>query len=129
MTAPSVPDQPLPLQPSPLRKRRRRLFWILSACLVICGSLLIAIVLRRASSGQVPAAYALLHIEREQPHILSGPRAGADSDEDFESYRQNQMALPKTRAVLTAALRDRKVAQLPVVEAQRDPVRWLEDNL
>jgi polysaccharide biosynthesis transport protein len=47
----------------------------------------------------------------------------------FDSFQQTQVALLKTRLVLNAALRDPKVANLPVVKEQPDPVVWLEKEL
>ncbi|MBX3436935.1 MAG: hypothetical protein KF861_05560, partial [Planctomycetaceae bacterium] len=47
----------------------------------------------------------------------------------LEVYIQTGMVLAKFPFVLTAALRDPAVAQLPTIKEQVDPVKWLEDSL
>src|SRR5262249_10503754 len=56
----------------------------------------------------------------DQPHV---------SDSDYETYRQTQAVLVKSRLVLNAALRNPKVANLPLLLQQKDPVAWLKDAI
>ena len=53
----------------------------------------------------------------------------SEAQSDFQSFRQTQIALLKSRLVLNAALRQPKVAELPVVRREADPVAWLEKEL
>lgn len=77
---------------------------------------------------QAPLVYALLLIEPAQPALLPAREAPADKEE-FARYRKNQVVMLKSRLVLNGALREPKVAELPIVKQQTDPVRWLEENL
>jgi hypothetical protein len=76
-----------------------------------------------------PTIYALLFVSREEPRVRLGGLARPDAREEFESYRQTQAAMIKSRLVLNAALRQPKVSELPVVRGHADPVAWLEGAL
>jgi hypothetical protein len=75
-----------------------------------------------------PPPHALLNVEREQPWILYKP-AEQVSAEEFANFLHDQLALLKSRLVLNSALRDPKVANLPSVKEQIDPLAWLEARL
>ncbi|MGL6096463.1 MAG: polysaccharide biosynthesis tyrosine autokinase, partial [Fimbriiglobus sp.] len=51
------------------------------------------------------------------------------TDQDFDSFKQNQTILIKTRFLLNRVLRRPKVAELAFVRTIEDPARWLEDNI
>lgn len=77
----------------------------------------------------VPGHYhaeAKIHISSEAPKILF---TTAEGKPDFMSYQKTQMALVCSRFVLNAALRQPKVADLPIVKDQLDPAEWLIKEL
>jgi len=47
----------------------------------------------------------------------------------FDTYKQTQMRLAKSPFVLTAALRDKKVAATSLIREQDRPVDWLEESV
>jgi capsular exopolysaccharide synthesis family protein len=51
------------------------------------------------------------------------------SREDLENFQKTQAALVRSRLVLSAALREDKVARLDVVKEHSDPIEWLEQEL
>ncbi|HEV3263490.1 MAG TPA: hypothetical protein VG013_42030 [Gemmataceae bacterium] len=84
----------------------------------------------RGKADRGPTVYALLHVAKYPENVLEDKQhKHRMSDSDFDSYRQTQVMLLKSRAVLSAALRNPKVAELGLIQAQKDPVEWLEDNL
>jgi capsular exopolysaccharide synthesis family protein len=66
-------------------------------------------------------------------HVLPTPVPilfkGVDNPGDFLSSQQTQAAMVRSRLVLTAALRNTKVANLPVIRDQFDPAEWLEKQI
>jgi hypothetical protein len=75
------------------------------------------------------AVFALLRVAKEQPQVLGSSQVPADRRDDFESFRQMQAALVKSRMVVGGALRNPDVAKLAVVREQGDPVGWLTNGL
>jgi hypothetical protein len=71
--------------------------------------------------------HALLQVERALQNPMGEP--ARMSEEEFTSYMETQVALMKTRLVLNSALRDPKVANLPAIKDQEDPLNWLENQL
>jgi len=76
--------------------------------------------------GVSHSAFTTIHIARQPPYIKYRT---VTSNEEFESYRQSQIAMIKSRAVLDRALRNLKVAALPMVKECADPVEWLEKKI
>jgi len=77
-----------------------------------------------------PATYtaaALIRVASIEPHLLPADQAAFRGDTD--AFQRTQMALVKTKRVLTAALQNERVANLGTVASQSDPVAWLEDEL
>ncbi len=52
-----------------------------------------------------------------------------EASSNFQNYQQTQIALIKSKLVLNAALREPRVADLPVVRSAQDPVAWLEKDI
>jgi hypothetical protein len=48
---------------------------------------------------------------------------------DRETHQRNQIAMGKSRLVLTRALQDQELADLPLLDRKPDPVAWLETNV
>jgi hypothetical protein len=77
-----------------------------------------------------PQAVTVLYMTMEQPRLLSGTRQCAPLDPlAIQIFSQTQAALAKSRMVLLAALRDPKVAALPIIREQRDPTAWMEKHV
>ena len=74
----------------------------------------------------IHGAHRVVHVAASRPIIIAET---ADSRTNFESYQRTQLAYIKSRLVLNAALHDAKVAQLPVIREQSDPVAWLEKQV
>jgi capsular exopolysaccharide synthesis family protein len=72
------------------------------------------------------------HTARTTVHVSSA-RSGIGGDlvdrGDFVTYQKTQIAMVKSRLVLSTALQDSKVAELRLVRGQPDPVSWLEKNI
>jgi len=93
------------------------------------GALLSSILAFTAYSV-IPAKYTTYSIIRVAPN---DPRIFYNEDPngrgDFASYLKTQAGVLRSHFVLTAALRDPEVAALPMLKAQIDPVRFLEEEL
>ena len=79
----------------------------------------------------IPAKYttnSLVRVFSDNPVVHSVENAQARSG-DFNIYLKSQAAMIKSHFVLNAALRDPNVAALPMLRAQSDPVRYLEEEL
>src|SRR5206468_8669282 len=63
-------------------------------------------------------ARTLIHVASYQPYVFADATGNRT---DFGSYQRTQVVLAKSRLVLNAALRDPKVADLPLVQEQTDP--------
>jgi uncharacterized protein involved in exopolysaccharide biosynthesis len=72
-------------------------------------------------------ARTLVHIAPTPRRVLFPP--AGEGQGDFGNFQRAQVALIRSRLVLVRALRDPKVAALPTILAQPDPVTWLEDNV
>jgi capsular exopolysaccharide synthesis family protein len=99
------------------------------ATVVFLGGLLAGVFAFTAYS-LIPAKYTTYSIIRVAPH---DPRIYYSEDPqgrgDFNSYLKTQAGLLRSHFVLTAALRDPEVAALPMLKAQEDPIRFLEEEL
>jgi polysaccharide biosynthesis transport protein len=99
------------------------------ATVVFLGGLL-AGVFGFTAYSLIPAKYTTYSIIRVAPQ---DPRIYYNEDPhgrgDFASYLKTQAGVLKSHFVLTAALRDPEVAALPMLKAQDDPVRYLEEEL
>jgi capsular exopolysaccharide synthesis family protein len=99
------------------------------ATVVFLGGLLASVFAFTAYSF-IPAKYTTYSIIRVSPQ---DPRIYYNEDPhgrgDFASYMKTQAGVLRSHFVLTAALRDPEVAALPMLKAQDDPVRYLEEEL
>jgi len=82
----------------------------------------------KSSKGTSVTAATLLMVARNKPTVMSGSRA-SESEAEWDSFKRTQLALIKTLYVLNAALRDEKVAKLPIIKEQADPIDFLEKNI
>jgi capsular exopolysaccharide synthesis family protein len=102
---------------------RRR--WLLGFTLGLLGALLAGL----AAWYLVPPSSTvrtLLRVYSVQPHIVFNT---AEGRADFFNYQRSQVALLRTRFVLSRALRNVDVANLVTLKDEPDPVAWLEKHI
>ncbi len=100
--------------------------WLLAACLGLPLAVVVAATVWNYSPPPRPVAAAKLHMPVDPEGVLfKHPEASSN----FQNYQQTQIALIKSKMVLNAALREPKVANLPIVRSANDPVSWLEGGL
>ena len=127
MSAPLDVVPAAPKRPSGLNARlvthavRRRPFWFAGVILLAAG-MGAAIWLFLPLSKSAAAVTFQVH----QPQALLGAAAGAN---DQQAFKAIQIGRLRARPVLSQALNEPGVAQLPTVKAQSDPVAWLEKGL
>src|SRR3954464_8635651 len=99
------------------------------ATVVFLGGLLASALAVKAYSV-IPAKYTTYSIIRVAPQ---DPRIYYNEDPhgrgDFASYLKTQAGVLRSHFVLAAAIRDPEIAALPMLKAQEDPVRYLEEEL
>src|SRR5579862_5801259 len=71
-------------------------------------------------------ARTLVHVYTTRPFILKNV---PDNQSDFANHQRNQLALLRSRLVLNSALRNPKVASLPLIRDKVDPIAWLEKEI
>ena len=87
-----------------------------------------ALVWNYAYPSHGPGAVVVFHIGRTTPMFL--PSRGEVVRDDFEEFREAQAALVRSRRVLNSAINDPEVRTTELIlEADPDPVTWLEANL
>ncbi|NLY01572.1 MAG: AAA family ATPase [Rhodopirellula sp.] len=104
-----------------------RRHWLLVIVLgILCGGAAATAVWRLRGPGYT--ARALLRVATSEQQLVfdTAERASAET---FMIYKSTQQQLIRSDFVLLAALRNREVAALPVVQAQSDPVAWLANQL
>ncbi len=73
-------------------------------------------------------ATALFEVRREAPSV-TGNSPDATSGQDYEILKKTQLALLKSKFLLTSALQDPGVAGLPVFNGVADKEEWLQNHL
>jgi hypothetical protein len=112
---------------SPARRGSRRLILVIVVLLAIGGTAL-AFVWNYAYPSHRPGAAVVFHLDRRAP-LLSSSRGEVERN-DFDEYRQSQIALVRSRRVINTALNDSGVKETELIrEADPDAVNWLEANL
>lgn len=102
---------------------RRR--WVPAMAVAIPAALLAA----AAVWEFIPANYqsaAILKIDQNESRLLEG---GPQREKDFHTVRESQKNYMLSRQVITAALRDPKVAECPTLKKVGHPVDWLMTKL
>ena len=77
---------------------------------------------------QTATATALFEVRREAPSV-AGNQPEPTSGQDFEILKKTQLALLKSKFLLTSALRNPSVAGSPVFAGVVDKEEWLQDHL
>ena len=71
-------------------------------------------------------AMSLIRVKRTEPHLL---QKIVSSDQEYMAYKQTQATLLTSPFVLTAALRQPGIQQLPMIREESEPLGWLADEL
>jgi hypothetical protein len=101
-------------------KLRFSLLALLVCVTIVC--LILAWVMR-------PSKYVvtcLFQIDAVRPSIFGNTEF---NEREFDSLRRTQLQLLKSHFLLQSALRNPKVAALPVIQSQEDPISWLQNLL
>src|SRR5262245_29092494 len=104
---------------------RRR--WILALSLSVMGGAIGGTVGWLTWLPEYTSA-AALKIASQQPTMFSEGRSGTDQS-PFDVYKRTQRELILNQKVLSDALRDDLVKDLPIVTQQVDPVEWLQREI
>lgn len=104
----------------------RRRWWLVATLGLLCGGCAAAAAWHFV--GARFTATALLRVAASEQQLVFDTADQANLS-TFDIYKGTQQQLLKSDYVLLAALRDPKVAQLPVVRRQTDAVKWLADEL
>jgi hypothetical protein len=110
----------------PVSSRWRFRFSLLA---LLVFTTLVAVLLASFLQPERIVATALFHIDSSPSKTISGQSGPVASDQEFEILKKTQLALLKSNFVLTAAVRNPKVAALPFLQGHEDPVEWLQDRL
>jgi beta-lactamase regulating signal transducer with metallopeptidase domain len=81
------------------------------------------------SAEDVQTVTSLIQVSRHAPAAAIVPEANLNSDAEWQVFCRTQLAFLKSSFVLQAALRDPAIADLPMVRAEDNPLRWLKSNL
>ncbi|HVU44290.1 MAG TPA: M56 family metallopeptidase [Xanthobacteraceae bacterium] len=74
-------------------------------------------------------AVAYVKILRDPETMTTRPRERQGDSHDFLTRRNTTLEMMRSKALLTRVTRQQKIAELPIVQKQADPARWLRDNL
>lgn len=110
----------------PLGVRRRS--WPRLVALLVLVALACLATTWLARSKPV-TAIALFEVRRDTPSLVGNQSGQITSGSDFEILKKTQIALLKSKFVLTSALRNQGITSLAVLAGQADPVTWLQDHL
>jgi hypothetical protein len=78
---------------------------------------------------QTATATALFEVRRDVPSLAGNRPGQSGSDQDYEILKKTQLALLKSKFLLTSALRNPSIAGSPVFAGVADPEEWLQDHL
>jgi capsular exopolysaccharide synthesis family protein len=73
------------------------------------------------------SATALFEVRNKQESIVQDARQG--TTQDFEILKKTQLALLKSKFLLTSALRDPSIAALSILAGERDKEEWLQEHI
>jgi capsular exopolysaccharide synthesis family protein len=110
--------------PGLLNALKRRWFLALSLGLVCATAAAAAVYLLLPPKY---TAFAQIHLDSIPPYVLNNPEP--EATRQFNTYQSTQAARLKSRFVLNAALKRDDVRALEIIQAQPEPLLWLEDEL
>ena len=70
----------------------------------------------------------LFQIDAVRPSIF-GNTESEFNEREFDSLRRTQLELLKSHFLLQSALRNPKIAALPVIQSEKEPISWLQNLL
>jgi len=108
-----------------LHSFRRR--WILATGL----GLLVATAVAALAYWLTPAthtALAIFEVKSKKPNVVFDVEQG-EAIGNYELYQGTQVNLVESQFVLTAALRDGDIVDLPAIRTESNKVAWLQDRL
>ena len=108
---------------TPRRRRWPRIVALLFLLAVIGGFVFWLV------KPQTATAIALFEVRRDVPSLTGNQPGQSGSDQDYEIFKKTQVALLKSKFVLTSALRNPSLAGSPVFADVADPEEWLQDHL
>src|SRR4051812_14421436 len=103
---------------------RRRWILALGMGLIIGASAALALWILVPESS---SATALFEVRIKQESIMRD--ANQQSTQDYEILKKTQLALLKSKFLLTSALRDPSIAALSILAGERDKEEWLQEHL
>ena len=71
-------------------------------------------------------SFALLKVASTEPRLVFKK---AESEQNFDTFRQTQIAMIRSRFVLNAALRRPGISELQTIQKLAHPLEWLETNI
>lgn len=107
-----------------LKALRRR--WFLALSLGLVGATAAAAGIYCLLSPRY-TAFAQVHIDYVRPFVINPEKD--NGGREFSTYQNTQAAKIRSRFVLNAALKRDDVRALPIVQAQPEPLLWLEEEL
>jgi capsular exopolysaccharide synthesis family protein len=107
-----------------LHALRRRWVLALSMGMLIGAAAAIALWFAFPESS---SATALFEVRQEQDSIIHD--ATKRSTPDFDILKKTQLALLKSKFLLTSAIRDPGIASLSILAGERDKEEWLQEHL
>jgi capsular exopolysaccharide synthesis family protein len=119
---PGLAAQPNPL--ALLKALRRR--WLPAVAFGLVLGIAAAVAVWFIPGLSRTGAYSLVRVASRAPALLNNV---GDNDFDFEKYQKTQAAVVRHHAVLEAALRDPRLADLSVLPAPGQRADWLEREL
>jgi hypothetical protein len=115
----------LAAEPEPSSLRRLR-FSLLTLLIVIT---LVGLVLAWLVQPNHAVATALFEVRNEQVSIVGKDTVRPLSKEEFETLKKTQVALLKSKFLLSSALVNPGIASLPVLSSSKDKEAWLQEHL
>jgi len=114
--------------PFPPARRRSPRFAIALVVLLIIGGAATALVWNLMTPTDRPSGAVVFHIERTPRTLL--PTRGETGPDEFDAYRQAQVALVRSRRVLNSAINEPEAKNTNLIRtAEPDPLTWLESSL
>jgi DNA repair exonuclease SbcCD ATPase subunit len=104
---------------------------LLLALVFLCGGLLWKLPALRAGQQSDKAPTATLLARSEEPRIIpvAQEASGLESEVRYKRFQKTQLALLKSRRVISAAFAEPGLSEIPAIKDRRDLFEWLADHL
>jgi hypothetical protein len=114
------------IEAQPTRPRIRLRFSLLALLAFVT---IISLLLAKLVQPRRVVATALFQIDSSPTLTFGQNGATSLSDREFETLKNTQLALLKSDFLLTAAIRNPKIASLAILNGKADQVAWLKEHL